>query len=481
MVKVLVTTFGSAAFANTTDFAASNTLSLAEIYTDSKVPLAVKGDLLTRTSTVNARLPVGANGKILYADSFQATGLRWDDPPASSPGTVTSVGLSTDATWFTVGSTPVTSSGTITLNLATGLSANLVLATPDGTTGPISPRSLVMADFPAGAGSPLTTKGDIYVYSTTNARLPVGSDGQVLVADSGQSAGLGWATPTTGTVTSVATGAGLTGGPITGSGAIAVATNGITYSLFQQVSAESVLGNPTGSTADVSEITLGAGLSFSGTTVVVTSGAGSPLTTKGDVYVYGPSNTRLGVGTDGQVLSADSGAATGLAWVDPPATSPLTTKGDLYTFDTDNARLPIGTDGQILYADSGEATGLRWDDPPSGTSPLTTKGDIFTYAATDARLPVGTDGQFLTADSGEATGLLWVTLPSYVPTSRTLTAAGLVTGGGDLSADRTFTVAASSNSQAQAGTNTTTAMTPASTAAAINARPSGLLNYLHFV
>ena len=40
--------------------------------------------------------------------------------------------------------------------------------------------------------------------------------------------------------------------------------------------------------------------------------------------------------------------------------SPLTTKGDLYSFDTDNARLPVGTNGQILVADSNEATGLKW-------------------------------------------------------------------------------------------------------------------------
>lgn len=43
-----------------------------------------------------------------------------------------------------------------------------------------------------GGGSPLTTKGDIYVYSNANARLPVGTDGQVLSADSTQTTGLKW-------------------------------------------------------------------------------------------------------------------------------------------------------------------------------------------------------------------------------------------------------------------------------------------------
>jgi len=58
---------------------------------------------------------------------------------------------------------------------------------------------------------------------------------------------------------------------------------------------------------------------------------------------------------------------TGAAWsnVDTGA-SPLTTKGDLYTFSTTNARLGVGTNNQVLTADSAEATGLKWAAAASG-------------------------------------------------------------------------------------------------------------------
>jgi len=42
----------------------------------------------------------------------------------------------------------------------------------------------------------------------------------------------------------------------------------------------------------------------------------SPLTTKGDIYVYGTGNTRLPAGTNGYYLKADSTAATGLVWAE---------------------------------------------------------------------------------------------------------------------------------------------------------------------
>lgn len=44
-----------------------------------------------------------------------------------------------------------------------------------------------------GSTSPLTTKGDLWGYSTVNARVAVGSDTQVLTADSTQALGIKWA------------------------------------------------------------------------------------------------------------------------------------------------------------------------------------------------------------------------------------------------------------------------------------------------
>lgn len=43
--------------------------------------------------------------------------------------------------------------------------------------------------------------------------------------------------------------------------------------------------------------------------------------------------------------------------------SPLTTKGDIYTYDTDESRLAVGNNYQILTADSTEPSGLKWQDP----------------------------------------------------------------------------------------------------------------------
>lgn len=62
--------------------------------------------------------------------------------------------------------------------------------------------------------------------------------------------------------------------------------------------------------------------------------------------------------TNGTVTDNGSGSVT--VTITPGSSSPLTTKGDIYTFTTVDARLGVGTNGQVLSADSTQATGLKW-------------------------------------------------------------------------------------------------------------------------
>jgi len=179
-----------------------------------------------------------------------------------------------------------------------------------------------------------------------------------------------------------------------------------------------------------------------GTTGLTTSGG--PVTTSGTITIGGALN--IGNGGTGQTVA---GAAF-------DALAPTTTKGDIIVFDgNDNIRLGVGTNGYYLRADSTTGSGLKWDSVASGggsvtgvtaTAPLassggttpdisltgivpianggtgettdvaafdalaptTTKGDIIVYDGTDnIRLGVGAHSYVLTADSTTASGLTW--------------------------------------------------------------------------
>jgi len=61
---------------------------------------------------------------------------------------------------------------------------------------------------------------------------------------------------------------------------------------------------------------------YSGSAWATIGGSASPLTTKGDLYGFSTTGARVAVGTNGQVLTADSTAATGVAWATAAAGTP---------------------------------------------------------------------------------------------------------------------------------------------------------------
>lgn len=79
------------------------------------------------------------------------------------------------------------------------------------------------------------------------------------------------------------------------------------------------------------------------------------------ISVTGPIVKLTGIGTSGFSFNGSAPATITLV-------SPLTTKGDLYTHTTTaGTRLGVGTNGFVLTARSTESTGLKWEAPTSGT------------------------------------------------------------------------------------------------------------------
>jgi len=130
-----------------------------------------------------------------------------------------------------------------------------------------------------------------------------------------------------------------------------------------------------------------------GNSVDTTTKALNPETTLGDIAYRSATsntNTRLAIGSAGQVLTVAAGVP---SWASPSDQTPLTTKGDVFTFSTVDARLGVGANGTVLTADSAEATGLKWAAAAGGGKVLqvvygttTTETAIASTTMTDTTL-----------------------------------------------------------------------------------------------
>lgn len=110
-----------------------------------------------------------------------------------------------------------------------------------------------------------------------------------------------------------------------------------------------------------------------------------------------------------------------LADITAAAVSPLTTKGDIWVRNGSvDTRLPVGTDGYVLTADSAQSSGVKWAAVSAGSSTLAT--------LTDVNLTTPANGDLLKYDSGTSK---WINFsPSYLTANQTITLSGDVTGSG---------------------------------------------------
>jgi hypothetical protein len=151
-----------------------------------------------------------------------------------------------------------------------------------------------------------------------------------------------------------------------------------------------------------------------GSSVDTTTKALNPSTTLGDIEYRSATantNTRLGIGTTGQVLSVVGGVP---AWATSDDANAIQNeivdaKGDLVAASAADtpARLAVGTNNQRLVADSAQATGLKYVSDTQNTV-VDAAGDLLygTAADTLSRLAIGTAGQVLKVNSG-ATAPEW--------------------------------------------------------------------------
>jgi len=330
---------------------------------DALAPSTTKGDVIAHTGTDNVRVPVGADGQVLIADSTQTTGVKWGS--VTGVGTVTSVGISPPA-FLTAGSA-VTSSGNISL-------------TYSGTAIPITS---------GGTGlTALGTAGQVLRVNSGGTALEYGAAvgvGDVVGPASSVSNEIALFDGTTGKAIKAAT---TTGVLKATSGVLSAAVAGTDY-----LAPGGALGTP--SSANLSNATnysvtnlanLGSGIATALGQSVGTAGA--PVLFNGALGT--PSSGTLTNVTGLPVSTGVSGLGTGVATA---LGLTVGTTGGVVTYDGD-----LGTPSAATLTN---ATGLPLSSGITGTLGVSNGGTGLTA--------IGTANQYLKVNSG-ASALEFATL-----------------------------------------------------------------------
>jgi len=152
-----------------------------------------------------------------------------------------------------------------------------------------------------------------------------------------------------------------------------------------------------------------------GSSIDTTTKALNPETTLGDIAYRSSTantNTRLAIGSTGQVLTVVGGVP---AWATSDDANAIQSaivdaKGDIIAASAADtpARLAVGTDNQRLVAASGETTGLKYVSDTQNTV-VDAEGDLLVGDSADTlqRLAIGSNTYVLTVDTSVDGKIKW--------------------------------------------------------------------------
>lgn len=356
------------------DAGASSTLSINVSGAIASLVAAGNGILTKSGSTITARsIAVSGNGlAVTDADGVSA------NPTLSIDGYLQQLSNLTSG----VGLIARTSLGGAQLLSVAGTANQISVASGDGSSGnptvglasnPVIP-GVEGVVIPAGTTferNALAVNGTIRYNSTLGA-----FEGYASGAWGPLATGAGTGTVTSVNVSGGSTGLTFTGGPIISNGTITMAgTLGVgfggTGTTTAPTSGQLLIGN-SGGGYTVANITAGSNITITNTsggiTIASTAGAGTVTAVTATAPLASSGGTAPDISLSGVIPIVNGGTGQNTATAAFNALSPITTKGDLIAGSGVNTaiRLGIGTNGYVLTADSTTATGMKWAAAASG-------------------------------------------------------------------------------------------------------------------